>query len=276
MHALRRRRISESGKECRAISRLWCDVDRSTLARWRGELLSSSEWTETTLSSTNLKSVNLPLCAPCTVQKLSITLSCRFSPPLELLAAQTTNSQSHSHSTSRSFSALVLLPTPYSLAITPSYWSAGSKDDPDYASQEMVYADLGSKLLDHSFEGFNTCIFAYGQTGSGKSYSMMGYGEDRGIIPLICEALFQRISDNTVESKLSYTVEVRTTSLLASLVANRSRIRCPTSKSIKRKFEICSIRSINRISKFESIRRSVRTSKDWPNWSSRATPTSKR
>lgn len=32
-----------------------------------------------------------------------------------------------------------------------------------------------------------------GQTGSGKSYSMMGYGEDRGLIPLTCSALFDRI-----------------------------------------------------------------------------------
>lgn len=30
-------------------------------------------------------------------------------------------------------------------------------------------------------------LFAYGQTGSGKSYSMVGYGEDKGIIPLACE-----------------------------------------------------------------------------------------
>lgn len=139
----------------------------------------------------------------------------------------------------------------------------------------MVYADLGSKLLEHSFEGFNTCIFAYGQTGSGKSYSMMGYGEDRGIIPLICEALFQRISDNTVKDKLSYTVEVRPTSLIIPHTTDHCANRSPTSKSIKRKFEISSIRPTNRISKFGSIQRSDRTSKDWPNSSCRATPTSK-
>jgi hypothetical protein len=55
-----------------------------------------------------------------------------------------------------------------------SYWSAGSVDDPDYASQQTLYEDVGEELLDHSFAGYNCCIFAYGQTGSGKSYSMMG------------------------------------------------------------------------------------------------------
>ena len=41
-----------------------------------------------------------------------------------------------------------------------SYWSAGSRDDPAYASQQTLYEDMGVELLDHSFEGFNTCIFA--------------------------------------------------------------------------------------------------------------------
>ena len=55
-----------------------------------------------------------------------------------------------------------------------SYWSAGSRDDPDYASQQTLFEDVGIELLDHSFLGYDCCIFAYGQTGSGKSYSMMG------------------------------------------------------------------------------------------------------
>jgi kinesin family protein 1 len=61
------------------------------------------------------------------------------------------------------------------------------------ANQQRVYDDLGANLLNHSFEGYNTCIFAYGQTGSGKSYSMMGYGEEKGIIPRICMNLFERM-----------------------------------------------------------------------------------
>ena len=34
--------------------------------------------------------------------------------------------------------------------------------------------------------GFNCCLFAYGQTGAGKSYSMIGYGANKGIIPMAC------------------------------------------------------------------------------------------
>lgn len=40
--------------------------------------------------------------------------------------------------------------------------------DAEFATQEMVYADIGEEMLHHSFDGYNVCIFAYGQTGAGK------------------------------------------------------------------------------------------------------------
>ncbi|KAF9908680.1 kinesin-like protein Klp8 [Linnemannia zychae] len=93
-----------------------------------------------------------------------------------------------------------------SFSFDHSYWSF-DKNDPNYAGQQRLYDDLGVELLNHSFNGYNTCIVAYGQTGSGKSYSMMGYGEDRGIIPLSCHELFKRIENNK-DPTLSYRVEV--------------------------------------------------------------------
>lgn len=59
-----------------------------------------------------------------------------------------------------------------------------------------------------AWQGYNACIFAYGQTGSGKSYSMMGTEDDKGIIPRLCEAIFQRIEANT-DPALTFKVEVR-------------------------------------------------------------------
>ncbi|KAI9016320.1 hypothetical protein CLU79DRAFT_764454 [Phycomyces nitens] len=87
-----------------------------------------------------------------------------------------------------------------------SYWSA-DKSDPTYADQQKVYNDLGEELLDHAFGGYNCCIFAYGQTGSGKSYSMMGYGEDKGIMPRTCVELFNRIQNNS-DPDVTYRAEV--------------------------------------------------------------------
>ncbi|XP_029436643.1 kinesin-like protein KIF1C isoform X2 [Rhinatrema bivittatum] len=90
-----------------------------------------------------------------------------------------------------------------------SYWSHTSNEDPNFASQQQVYKDIGEEMLLHSFEGYNVCIFAYGQTGGGKSYTMMGKQEkdQQGIIPRLCEDLFARISENKC-TDLSFSVEV--------------------------------------------------------------------
>lgn len=96
-----------------------------------------------------------------------------------------------------------------SFSFDKSYWSAGSRDAPEYCSQRTLYEDLGKELLDHGFAGFNACILAYGQTGSGKSYSMMGYGPDKGIIPLTCLELFDRANDKMgADPNLKLVVEV--------------------------------------------------------------------
>ncbi|KZT20641.1 kinesin-like protein [Neolentinus lepideus HHB14362 ss-1] len=94
-------------------------------------------------------------------------------------------------------------------AFDKSYWSAGPKDEPGYASQQTLYEDLGTELLEHAFSGFNACILAYGQTGSGKSYSMMGYGADKGIIPLTCCELFNRVEQKKAQdTNVNFQVEV--------------------------------------------------------------------
>ncbi|KAJ8942952.1 hypothetical protein NQ314_009865 [Rhamnusium bicolor] len=89
-----------------------------------------------------------------------------------------------------------------------SYWSH-EEADPAFSSQIVVYKDIGEEMLQHSFDGYNVCIFAYGQTGAGKSYTMMGKQEDgqEGIIPQICKDLFNKIRNNS-SPDIKYSVEV--------------------------------------------------------------------
>ncbi|XP_053706342.1 kinesin-like protein KIF1B isoform X13 [Synchiropus splendidus] len=91
-----------------------------------------------------------------------------------------------------------------------SYWSHTTPEDPTFASQNLVYNDIGKEMLAHAFEGYNVCIFAYGQTGAGKSYTMMGKQEEgqEGIIPMLCEDLFEKINESSNNEELSYSVEV--------------------------------------------------------------------
>lgn len=74
----------------------------------------------------------------------------------------------------------------------------------------MVYTDIGEEMLQHSFDGYNVCIFAYGQTGAGKSYTMMGKQEvegQEGIIPMLCKDLFRRIKEESGD-EIQFAVEV--------------------------------------------------------------------
>lgn len=107
-----------------------------------------------------------------------------------------------------------------------SYNSFADADDPEHASQDTVWDDIGVKVsstkahrhrlrsvnhivnqfvsihtqvLEHAWNGFNVSLFAYGQTGSGKSFSMVGYGSEKGIIPRASEVIFERIEANTTD-----------------------------------------------------------------------------
>ncbi|EQB78534.1 hypothetical protein CB1_001073013 [Camelus ferus] len=88
-----------------------------------------------------------------------------------------------------------------------AYWSHnGFQKDKDgvfisadpsskFAGQRDVFHDLGRGILDSAWQGYNTTLLAYGQTGSGKSYSMIGFGANKGIIPNVCEELFKAIEN---------------------------------------------------------------------------------
>ncbi|XP_063871952.1 kinesin-like protein KIF28P [Scylla paramamosain] len=94
-----------------------------------------------------------------------------------------------------------------------SYWSFdGYKEEPNgyfakqspnsnYADQNTVYNDLGGGVLANAWAGYNSTLFAYGQTGSGKSWSVIGYGANKGIVPLFCNDLFNGITQNTEEKE---------------------------------------------------------------------------
>lgn len=43
-----------------------------------------------------------------------------------------------------------------------------------------MYDALGVAVLKNAWEGYNSTLFAYGQTGSGKSWSVVGYGINKG------------------------------------------------------------------------------------------------
>ena len=84
---------------------------------------------------------------------------------------------------------------------------AFDKDD----TQLDVYDNTTKFLLPGILDGFNTTIFAYGATGAGKTYTMLGTGDEPGIMVHSLSDLFSNIEKSKQEReftlKLSY-VEV--------------------------------------------------------------------
>lgn len=97
-----------------------------------------------------------------------------------------------------------------------SYWSHDSfkvdknginvPETAKYCDQKRVFNDIGISVLENAWDGFNATLFAYGQTGSGKSYSISGYGPNKGIVPLICEEIFSRIKNNNAKNDTQFEV----------------------------------------------------------------------
>ncbi len=54
---------------------------------------------------------------------------------------------------------------------------------------------------------YHCCLFAYGQTGDGKSYSIVGYGNNKEIVPISCEEIFNGINENKTPN-LHFEIEV--------------------------------------------------------------------
>ena len=54
---------------------------------------------------------------------------------------------------------------------------------------------------------YHYCLFEYDQTSDSKSYSMISYGNNKGIVPISCEEIFNIINQNKVLN-LHFEIEV--------------------------------------------------------------------
>jgi len=76
-------------------------------------------------------------------------------------------------------------------------------------TQQDIYDNVGKKIIDHAFNGYNCCIFAYGISGSGKTHTIMGYNNEPGLIPKISQALFdQQMQKNTLNNNMQYKIDI--------------------------------------------------------------------
>ena len=62
----------------------------------------------------------------------------------------------------------------------------------------QIFQDLGTDVLQQTFEGFNACVFAYGQTGSGKTFTIIGDRAQKfpGIAPRAFNRIYELLEEN--------------------------------------------------------------------------------
>jgi kinesin family protein 18/19 len=74
-------------------------------------------------------------------------------------------------------------------------------------TQEDVYHQTTNPLLLSVIDGFNATVLAYGATGAGKTYTMVGNGENPGVMVRALSDLFdllEKQNDKTYLAKISY------------------------------------------------------------------------
>lgn len=62
------------------------------------------------------------------------------------------------------------------------------------STQIEVFDESVRPMILFVMKGYNSTVFAYGQTGSGKTHTMMGYANDRGMIPQGIQLIFDEIA----------------------------------------------------------------------------------
>ncbi|KAK5986984.1 Kinesin motor domain-containing protein [Trichostrongylus colubriformis] len=71
------------------------------------------------------------------------------------------------------------------------------------SSQMDIHEASTSPLVDTVVSGYNATVFAYGATGSGKTFTMIGTKDRPGLMSLLTQSLYQKITDE-YQVQLSY------------------------------------------------------------------------
>ena len=118
---------------------------------------------------------------------------------------------------------------PHSFAYDYVFGGGGTGSD-------QLYGQCVAPLVDGLFSGYNATVFAYGQTGSGKTYTMGSAfpqtcsDEERGVIPMAMEAIFQRIS--CMKESKEFTIKVGFVEIHKEEIKDLLAVRTSASTSV--------------------------------------------
>ncbi|KAH9413825.1 hypothetical protein DERP_009423 [Dermatophagoides pteronyssinus] len=99
-----------------------------------------------------------------------------------------------------------------------------------YADQQCIFQTLALPLLNNAWRGYNVSLFCYGQTGSGKSFTMVGLGNNKGLVPRICEELF-----NIIDNRKGMDINTEVNLSMLELYSENVRDLLDTETAVKKK-----------------------------------------
>ncbi|XP_063682872.1 kinesin-like protein KIF19 isoform X2 [Bolinopsis microptera] len=97
-----------------------------------------------------------------------------------------------------------------------------------YNTQLDVYLATTKPLISSVLDGFNATVFAYGPTGTGKTYTMLGTGDNPGIMALALNEIFALVRKGSENS--TYTVYMSYLEVYNELIRD---LLCPESGDLE-------------------------------------------
>lgn len=67
--------------------------------------------------------------------------------------------------------------------------------------QLQVFNIIDNVVGDAVRKKFHSCILAYGQSSSGKTHTMMGFNDDPGLTPRLCEKIFAYLKGSDIDEE---------------------------------------------------------------------------
>ncbi|KRT84951.1 Kinesin, partial [Oryctes borbonicus] len=77
------------------------------------------------------------------------------------------------------------------------------------STQQDVFNVIDNVVKDAVNKKFHSCILAYGQSSSGKTHTMMGFNDDPGLTPRLCDRIFSYLGGNGVDEEDVNNVTIR-------------------------------------------------------------------
>lgn len=67
----------------------------------------------------------------------------------------------------------------------------------------QVFNAIEKRITQSLKKRYHSCVLAYGQSSTGKTHTMLGFPEDPGLTPMLCERVFDYLQESAVGDEMN-------------------------------------------------------------------------